>query len=195
MFRAGVHGSFSVGGDVPGSALGYGVQICGDLKKRLSLELAGTRTAFDIEDWSEEPASVLPDSSAPGHEAQIDDEIILTTIAFSLRAQVEATDWLSAYAGGGLSYSVVQWDATDSYLSGSTLTTAAATLEGGVGYHACAGVEIGTGSILFFVEYRYAVVKTTGTLSLTYEDTVGIEMSLEDDVGFGLVRAGAGLRF
>ena len=86
--KLGVHGAYSVGGDVEDESFGYGAQVGAAVNENLSLELSGTM--FQDQDEG------------------IDMDI--TTIAFSARLGGELADNVGLYVGGGANYNMFDMD-------------------------------------------------------------------------------------
>lgn len=207
-FKAGVHGGYTVGGDVEDKGFAYGLQGEMELNDLLSVELSGTG---------------FSDSDAGA-------DLDVKSIGLTGKCGMKLADKVRVYGGAGVDYNMFDGDvnATDLYIdyfegtAGITfdefaaaygMTTAAARsqlaaememigatasfdVDNKIGFHVCAGVEVAlTETIELFGEYRYTFCKVKGDISLNVPGIVNMEESFSDNYNFGIAKVGVNFLF
>lgn len=190
LSRLGLHGSYSLGGDVEDSEFGFGGQVEMSVTPNVFVELA-------VSHFSDEPVRTRP---AVRETMELD----LTTIGLSAILRGPLTDWIQGYVSAGVNYNIPD---TDTRVAPTqeiwTPHTVEIDLDNRFGYHIAAGLNYPVHENWeLFVEYRYTFLKLKGDWTATIPHTLdGVSwehvdvVSYKEDYNFGLVKLGVNYRF
>ena len=172
--RAGLHLSYSEGGEIVESALGFGGQVEIPVSDGLGVQFAISR--FSDED-SMEVGTVKLDIASAGLSA-----------IFKSRGEGS-----SLYLLAGLNYN--SFDANVELAPAYSAANMTSEVEDDIGFHFGAGVEAPVSrSIDFFLEYRYTSTSLEVRTDVSYRgDSASFEA--KDDFDFGLLKMGINIDF
>jgi opacity protein-like surface antigen len=175
--RVGVHGAYSMNGDVEDSSPGFGVQAELAINRMFSVELAVTRFSDEYDDKA---VSIEQD---------------LTTFGLSGVYRAPLAEQLCGYLLGGLSYNVVDMDASlNAAVYGSGFDVGI-DVDNDIGMHLGAGLNFALqNNWELFTEYRYTFLELEGDVSVTSMQSAYRE-PIKGDYDFGLLKVGANYRF
>lgn len=167
--KIGIHGAYSVGGDIEESEVGYGAQAEVEINDSFSVELAVSRFSdeFDTDFF--------------------DTEQDFTTIGLSVIWKNRPSDNLTVYLLAGLNYNFVDMDVT-SDIPGVSLET---EFDDKAGFHMGSGLEFSLHeNIGLFTEYRYTFLNLDAEVRGN-----GFSDEATGSYNFGLIKFGVNFSF
>ncbi|MCI5208490.1 MAG: porin family protein [Candidatus Electrothrix sp. ATG2] len=174
--RMGVHGAYSMGGDIEESEVGFGGQLELSLNPMFSIELAVSRYGDELD----EDGILL--------------EQDLTSIGLSAVFRAPLGPQLQGYALVGANYNIVDMDVDIEPQNGINFTGEVDT-DDATGFHAGGGINFALPNNWdLFIEYRYTILELEGEVSVS---ALGVTSSdqIEGDNDFGLLKVGLNYLF
>lgn len=178
--RVGVHGAYSVGGDVEKEKFAYGAQGEISCCPYGGIELSISQLS---DEYSEEGVSLDMD---------------LTTIGLSLVGRLPLSDKGSVYVLAGVDYNIASMDASldpSMFSYNGHMAQASVDIDNEFGYHFGGGLEFYLlKNLSLFAEYRYTVLDLTTDITVSLMD-VSASDSSKGSYDFGLAKIGLNYRF
>ncbi len=198
--RLGLHGAFSLGGDIDDSEIGFGGQIEASVNRNVFVELSASRLNGEV--------SVERQDIAMGDSTQVSD-FSLTSIGLSGTIRGTLAENVQGYVLGGINYNLASESDTvhtpSDRASRAEAYTARNSLDNSFGYHLALGLNLAvSANVEIFAEYRFSFLTLEGKTEFIPRPVyVGFEgitddsiyENLKEDYNFGLVKAGLNYRF
>ncbi len=178
--RVGVHGAYSMGGDVEKETFGYGIQGELSLCPYGGIELAVSKFS---DEYAEEGVSLDMDT---------------TTIGLSLVGRLPLSDKGTVYVLAGVDYNLASMDASldpSLFSYNGHVAQASVDIDNEFGFHFGGGLEFFLlKNLSLFAEYRYTVLDLTTDITVSLMDISESESS-KGSYDFGLAKVGLNYRF
>ena len=195
----GLHGTYSMEGDVKKSKTGFGIQAESILNENLSVELALSSFSDEYADEYSYYNEYIGENLASGTGSL---KLNLTTIGISSIYRISFAPGGNVYLLGGINYNIVDLSGSlDGEVLGYSLhANLDSDLSNEIGYHIGAGLNFPLmDNWNLFAEYRYTFLKLKGDFKWDatmyfeeYSETEHFEISekFDSDYDFGLVKIG-----
>jgi len=176
-YRLGLHGLYSVAGDIEDSSTGFGLQLGIPIQGNYSIEIAMSKFSDGID------------------EQGIRLEVDFTTIGVSIVGRSTLGDNLKGYLLGGINYNLVGMDGSyDPLVYGPGLSVDI-DVKNTVGFHVGGGLNFPIqDNWELFAEYRYTLLDLDAQISVSGWGMT-VSETVSESYDFGLFKIGVNYRF